>query len=230
MTSSCISRLIRWLTIYESCLVCVRARIQPVPDLDKHFTILVKDEQKHAVAACMFQRRFRFRVCAAFFAEAECELADRRPAARFACRDSAGGEAERRLSRFNAPRTARERVGDGFRRWLPLTRSRLAWVLVCALPRLSGGNLTPAPRAFDRPMAMACWTERAPCFPSRICSISSRTNSPAWVEGDSPSRSSSRARSIVVRSGIARLSSFEFRRSAQFWMCKTVGPRARVPG
>jgi DNA repair protein RecO (recombination protein O) len=35
-----------------------------------------------------------------------------------------------------------------------------------------------------------------------MCSISSRTNSPAWVEGDLPSRSSSRARSIGSSSGI----------------------------
>jgi hypothetical protein len=38
---------------------------------------------------------------------------------------------------------------------------------------------TPAFLALDRPIAMACLVERAPCFPCRMCSISSRTNSPA---------------------------------------------------
>jgi hypothetical protein len=65
-----------------------------------------------------------------------------------------------------------------------------------------GGILTPARRAFERPIAMACCVDRAPCFPARVWSISSRTNSPAWVEGDLPSRRSRRTRSIVARSGI----------------------------
>jgi hypothetical protein len=60
-----------------------------------------------------------------------------------------------------------------------------------------GGSFTPALRAFDRPMAIACFVERAPCFPSRTWSISSRTNSPACVDGAFPSRASSRARSSV---------------------------------
>ncbi len=54
-------------------------------------------------------------------------------------------------------------------------------------------------------MAIACSGERAPCSPSRICSISSRTNSPACVEGDLPSRSSSCARSIGSSSGIPKI-------------------------
>src|SRR5213082_1588556 len=62
--------------------------------------------------------------------------------------------------------------------------------------------LSSARRAFDKPIAMACLAERAPCSPSLICSISSRTNSPAWVEGDLPSRSSSRALSTGSSSGI----------------------------
>ena len=35
---------------------------------------------------------------------------------------------------------------------------------------LAGGrpSLTPARRAFDRPMAIACFVERAPCLPSRM--------------------------------------------------------------
>src|ERR1700722_5176588 len=51
-------------------------------------------------------------------------------------------------------------------------------------------------------MAMACFVERAPCLPSRIWSISWRTNSPACVDGDFPSRLSCSARSAASRSGI----------------------------
>ncbi len=50
---------------------------------------------------------------------------------------------------------------------------------------------------------MACSGERAPCSPSRTCSISSRTNSPACVLGALPSLASSRARSIASSSGIS---------------------------
>jgi hypothetical protein len=53
-------------------------------------------------------------------------------------------------------------------------------------PPFGGGSLTPTRLAFDRPMVIACWGELAPCFPSRTCSISSRTNSPACGEGDFP--------------------------------------------
>ena len=42
---------------------------------------------------------------------------------------------------------------------------------------------TPARRAFDSPIAIACLVERAPCLPWRTCSISSCTNSPAAVDG-----------------------------------------------
>src|SRR5882762_4718530 len=54
-------------------------------------------------------------------------------------------------------------------------------------------------------MAMACLVERAPCLPSRMWRISSRTNSPAWVEGALPSCSSCLARSIVCFSGMMNL-------------------------
>src|SRR5206468_6852773 len=81
------------------------------------------------------------------------------------------------------------------------------------LPRFGGGNFIPARRFFDRPMAMACSGERAPCSPSRICSISSRTNSPACVLGALPSRASSCARSIASSSGITKIVSPLLRRS-----------------
>ena len=51
----------------------------------------------------------------------------------------------------------------------PLDNARLALVRVSAdaFPFFGGGSLTPARRALDRPIAMACFDERAPCFPSR---------------------------------------------------------------
>jgi len=70
-------------------------------------------------------------------------------------------------------------------------------------PRRARGTFTPARRAFDRPMAMACLLDRAPCLPSRTWCISSWMNSPAWVDGDFPSRLSRRARAIVAFSGIS---------------------------
>jgi hypothetical protein len=151
------------------------------------------------------QRR-RFRVRAAFFAAAERERAERCFATRFACLDNACLDAERPLSRLSARFVARDRFSEGFLRRpaRPFVRSRFAWRFVRSLPRFGGGNFTPARRALDRPMAIACSGDRAPCSPSRMCSISSRTNSPAWVEGDLPSRSSSCARSIASSSGITK--------------------------
>jgi len=51
-------------------------------------------------------------------------------------------------------------------------------------------------------MAMACLVDRAPCLPSRMWSISSRTNSPAWVVGAFPARAALRALLMVFFSGI----------------------------
>src|SRR6266849_9730535 len=51
-------------------------------------------------------------------------------------------------------------------------------------------------------MAMACLVLRAPCLPSRMWSISSCTNSPAWVLGAFPSRASFLAFWMVLFSGI----------------------------
>ena len=142
---------------------------------------------------------------AAFLAAAERVRAGRRRAAERAWRESALRDAEERFSRFRAPLVARDRVREGFLRRAPARlMSRLACfrVRADAFPRFGGGSFTPARRAFDKPMAIACSGERAPCSPSLMCSISSRTNSPAWVEGALPSCSSSRARSIGSSSGI----------------------------
>jgi hypothetical protein len=127
----------------------------------------------------------------------------------FACRDNADLEADPEPFFFSASNVARERFAEGRDRLrpLPLAKSCSACFRTCSelFPRFGGGNLTPARRAFDRPIAIACCTEAAPCFPSRTCSISSRTNSPACVDGDLPSSASFRARSTTCSSGIARI-------------------------
>jgi hypothetical protein len=133
-----------------------------------------------AASHSISQRR-RFRVRAAFFAAAERDRAERCLATRFECLDNACLDAERRLSRLSARFVARERFREGFLRRpaRPFERSRFAWRFVRSLPPFGGGNFTPARRALDKPIAIACSGDRAPCSPSRICSISSRTNSPA---------------------------------------------------
>ena len=53
----------------------------------------------------------------------------------------------------------------------PLRAARLAYFALCFVSGLAddggGGRWTPARRAFERPIAMACFVDRAPCFPSR---------------------------------------------------------------
>jgi hypothetical protein len=75
------------------------------------------------------------------------------------------------LSRRSAPSVARERSCETFRR-VPVpafARSRAAWRRTApeAFPFLGTGSLTPARRALDRPIAIACWTDLAPWTPSR---------------------------------------------------------------
>src|SRR5256714_1176148 len=144
-----------------------------------------------------------FRVFAAFLAARERDAADRFCAALRACRESARFEAALCPSRFNARELARERFADFLALFFfPFFRSRAACLRVFLDPFLGGFSLTPARLAFESPMAIACLVERAPCLPSRTCSISSRTNSPAWVLGAFPSFLSSSARSRVSFSGI----------------------------
>ena len=111
-----------------------------------------------------------------------------------ACRESDGPDAADRLSRLRTPLTARDRLAEGLR-----------FVAFVVLPLGLGPSFTPARRALDKPIAMACLVLRAPCFPSRMWCISSRTNSPACVVGAFPARASLRARSIVLFSGIGWL-------------------------
>ena len=69
-------------------------------------------------------------------------------------------------------------------------------------PRAGALIGTPARRAFDRPRAIACFDERAPCLPLRMWSISSRTNSPAAVDGRFPVERSRFAFLTVLLLGI----------------------------
>jgi hypothetical protein len=105
----------------------------------------------------------------AFRADARRLAADRRPAAIVAWRLKAFDEADRRPSRFKAFSVARERRDDGaFRR----RAARLAYfaLFFVSAEALAGGagSLTPARRAFERPIATACLVDRAPCLPSRM--------------------------------------------------------------
>jgi len=43
----------------------------------------------------------------------------------------------------------------------------LFWVFFEVVPVWGGGSFTPALRAFDKPIAIACLAELAPCLPSR---------------------------------------------------------------
>jgi hypothetical protein len=114
-----------------------------------------------------------------------------------ACRPSASVEAPARPSLRSFAKLALERLADGFR----LTgRARP--------PRDdfdspgAGGSFTPAFRALDRPIAIACLADLTPCFPSLTWWISSRTNSPACVDGDRPWRAFFLARSTTCFSGM----------------------------
>ena len=83
-----------------------------------------------------------------------------RDAACFACLDKAGFEAADRDSRLSASVVARERLAEVLAGFpvLPFSRSRSARLRVPSevVPFRGGGRSTPARRAFDNPMAMAC--------------------------------------------------------------------------
>src|SRR6185436_17634251 len=108
-------------------------------------------------------------------------------AALLAWRDKDFLEAAARPSRFSTPRIARDRFADTF-----LPRRRIADSALSLVRSVAssggGGRSTPARRALDKPIAIACLVDSAPCLPSRMWCTSSRTNSPAWVLGDLPAR------------------------------------------
>jgi len=109
-------------------------------------------------------------VCTAFIAALCSDERPRLLAAPRACRESADFEALDPLSLFKAPSVARERLGDTLRfPERPLTRPRAACFRTRAVerPALGAPNFTPARRAFDNPIAIACCGDLAPCFLSR---------------------------------------------------------------
>lgn len=121
------------------------------------------------------------------------------------------GDAAADPSLSSALRLARERVRDGLSCVRATSASCTACFRAAAVARFGGGSATPARRALESPIAITCIAERAPCLPARTWSISSRTNAPARVLGDLPSRLSSAARWRVVffdmsRPSLARLS------------------------
>ena len=115
------------------------------------------------------------RVLAAFFPAAERSAAVLRRATVRACRESALREAADRPSRFNALIVAFDLLGEGGLLGCarPLAESFMALRRVAAdvVPGFGGGRGTPARRASDNPMAMACLAERAPCLPRRMSRI-----------------------------------------------------------
>jgi hypothetical protein len=110
-------------------------------------------------------------VRAAFFAAADRAALDRFRALVRACRDNARPDAAALPSLRNARRTAVERFLETLRfvPRAPFAASRAACfrVVADAVPFFGGGSFTPARRAFDNPIAIACFVDRAPCFPSR---------------------------------------------------------------
>ena len=103
------------------------------------------------------------RVAAALRAELERLERVRSLAADFACFDNDRCEAPDRPSFFSARLTARERFPEGRRR---VERWLLRSFCAAAVSAGGGGNFTPALRAFDNPIAMACFAFLTPCFPS----------------------------------------------------------------
>lgn len=83
-----------------------------------------------------------------------------RAAACFACLERADFEAADRGSRFSASVVARERLAEVLACFpvLPFSRSRSARLRVSSevVPFRGGERSTPARRAFDNPMAIAC--------------------------------------------------------------------------
>jgi hypothetical protein len=56
---------------------------------------------------------------------------------------------------------------DGRARVRPRRRADAALRFVDAFAFFGAGRFTPERRAFERPIAIACFVDRAPCLPSR---------------------------------------------------------------
>ena len=127
------------------------------------------------------QRERDARVWAPLRAAAERLAAERLRAAPLAWRESAKREAALRGRRFSAFNAALARLAEVRAPVLRLGDERFfgeLFDLRFGLSRIG----TPARRASESPIAMACFAFFAPCAPSRILSISRWTNSPArWA-------------------------------------------------
>jgi hypothetical protein len=108
----------------------------------------------------------------AFIADPWRALGPRLLATARACVPKAACDAADRPSLFRAFVVARERRREGVPCLPPRprfnSRSACARVFDDVVPFFGGGSFTPARLAFERPIAIACCGERAPCFPSRM--------------------------------------------------------------
>lgn len=100
------------------------------------------------------------------------EVRLRLAAAFLAWLDKARCDAAARGCFLSALVVALERLAFGFALgdFCPFLESRAAFFRVAseAVPFFGGASFTPARRAFDNPMAMACLLFFAPCLPARI--------------------------------------------------------------
>lgn len=116
-------------------------------------------------------KAFHFaRVRAALRAAALRAEAGLRFAARWAWRASAVCDAAACGSFFSALSVLRERAGDGACGCFARSVSRAACLRTAfeVVRGFGAFSFTPARRAFDKPMAIACFADRAPCLPSRM--------------------------------------------------------------
>jgi hypothetical protein len=112
----------------------------------------------------------------------------------------------------------------------PRLTSAAAFFLVASevFPLAGGGSFTPSRRALERPIAIACFVERTRCLPRRTCSISSRTNSPACVDGAFPCRLALRALLTVCFSGIMHPQTIELYQINFYAVAaREIGPRVK---
>jgi hypothetical protein len=128
----------------------------------------MKEEKRISSSYDASARRRRCLVRAARRAAALRDFGDRRRAAAVAWRESALRDAAARPWRLSARRVARDRRVDGWLRRLAARLADAALRFVEAFALAGGrGSFTPARLAFERPIAIACFVEAAPCLPSR---------------------------------------------------------------
>ena len=142
---------------------------------ERHFALLgypFARDRRAEVRRDVCVRPFVRFVATAFRADRWRAIAPRFFALERACFDSEECEAAVCPFLFKAAVVALDRVADGLpsEPALPLAESRAACFLVRSetFPSDGGCSSTPARRAFERPMAIACFVELAPCLPSRM--------------------------------------------------------------